>query len=207
MPNVEFRRWQKKGMRAVMMKKFRMAIFLLLMTAMATGCLELDGYAMHYDLDKNMRGKLTLIFYGVHSSGVNKEKEYREFVQGGYIKEGKSMAKDFGLHKTAIRLTNTTATKTDAQVVGYFSKFIAALIPMTEDGDYELKMSNKKLSVRLFANLKKAKNEIATISIRYHGKIVSHNAHHYDGKLNMMVWNMKKIGKAGIVFVLDKSGS
>ena len=64
---------KRRERRAVMVRKFGMTIFLLLMTVIATGCLELDGYAMHYELDKSMRGKLTLIFYGIRSEIRNKK--------------------------------------------------------------------------------------------------------------------------------------
>ena len=188
------------------MKKNVVLIMLLMCTGIfLSGCLNLDTISIFYDIDKNLKGRMELKFLGMHSdeeTEAEKKKEMASFYND-FISGGEDIASTWCLQDVKTELVDKTDFKCNAIITGEINNLPGSIYPITENSTFEIKKTNKIFSVKI-ASCKISEEDAPTeVSIRYNGKILSHNAHLFDETNNTMTWSGKNMEKTGISFVLE----
>jgi len=190
----------KKNVKNVMIMMLTMYVGLFF-----SGCLNLEKMSIRYDIDKDLAGQMVLKFIGINSdeeTEAEKKKEMSDFYDK-YIKDGKEQAEIWCLKNGKTELTDKTDLKCNATVTGEIWNIMGSLYPITEKSDFEIKKNSKTFSVEI-ASCKISEEDLPVeVSIKYAGKILSHNANEFDKKNNLMTWSGKKMEQTGIRFVLE----
>jgi hypothetical protein len=126
-----------------------------------------------------------------------------EFYQKVHQEMGKEQALRWGIEDAKVLFTNKTELRCDATLQGKIHNLGRSLAPLTEEYDFEIKKVNKIFSVKILTGKATEKDLVYNISIKYKGTIVSHNAHRFDKKQNLMTWTGNKLDETGIQFVLN----
>ena len=188
------------------MKKNTILIFLLLSSIIfLSGCLNLEKMSVFYDIDKNQKTSVRLEFAGIHSdkkSDAENKKEMAGFYKD-YIQSGEELASIWCLQKHKTILTEKTDYKCNAVVTGETKNLLGSIYPLTEDSAFEIKETKNTFSVKIDSCKISEDNMPAEVSIRYQGKILSHNANTFDKQDNKMAWFGEKMKETGISFVLE----
>ncbi|MCK5099829.1 MAG: hypothetical protein KAR45_17085, partial [Desulfobacteraceae bacterium] len=120
-----------------------------------------------------------------------------------YINSGREMADSWCLENGKTELTDKTDFKCNAIITGEIKNFPGSIYPIADGSDFEIKKNNKTFSVKIASCKISGEDAPAEVSIKYSGKILSHNAHKFDEKNNMMTWSGENMEKTGISFVLE----
>ena len=186
--------------------KINTALIILLLSSIIilSGCLSLEKMSVFYDIDGNQKTSIRLEFAGIHSdeeSDAENKKEMADFYKD-YIQSGEEMASVWCLQKHKTILTEKTDYKCNAVVTGETKNFLGSIYPLTENSAYEIKQNANTFSVKI-DSCKISENDMpAEVSIRYQGKILSHNANSFDKEDNRMTWFGEKMKETGIIFVI-----
>lgn len=177
-----------------------------------SGCIVSEETRVEMMIETNLTGTMVVEVAGVHSDSQDPEKrakEFADYVGGGYVKEGESLASVFGIDNPVISITNQTATNCHLVVEGTFGNVVRSLSSMASEGDYEIKKADGYLIARFFMQKPKAEpstgittNNVFTFTVHYDGEIQDHNAHHFNQEFNAMSWYDSKMDESGIQFVL-----
>ncbi len=169
-----------------------------------SGCLTLEKMSILYDINKNLTGRVELSFIGIHSDEETEAEKKNEMTDlyNSYVDDGKDMASIYCLDDVKTELTDKTDFKCNAIVTGKIKTFLGSIYPLTDDSVYEIKKDNKQLSVKIDSCNISDEDMPVEVSIRFKGKILSHNAHLFDEKNNKMTWSGQKMNETGISFVL-----
>lgn len=191
------------------MTRMRLRLFFPIAAAFALtlgGCLDLERMTLRYQIEGNLGGRLSIMVHGVHSTEKDagkREKEFREFVEKGYLKDGDEMARKFGLVRSKVVLMNTTESRTDVRLEGDFEQLVSALGPLTGEGDFEIGKKGGRLSVVIRRTPEKPWSDIpAVLILRYEGEILGHNAHRYEEGSKTLTWDLRKMKGGNLEFVL-----
>ncbi|MFQ5693024.1 MAG: hypothetical protein ACE5IM_08285 [Nitrospinota bacterium] len=174
------------------------------LTWLLAGCITADRITFRLEIKESRQGRFTFVACGLHSSERNPEerkKEFRDFVRTGYLEQGARLARTLGLQNPKIELFNKAEAKTDGRVSGNFENALMVLASFTEDGNFQIQRTGDRLSVELYKD--RTETGRVTIQIRYAGKIISHNAHRYDAEAHLMEWDLERLEKRGLYFVLE----
>lgn len=170
-----------------------------------SGCLSIDKISIFYDINKNLTGNMELKFSGLHSdeeAEADKKKEMVNFYND-YINDGKKMADSWCITNGKIVLIDKTDFRCNAIISGEIKNFPGSIYPITENSNFDIKKDNKTFSVKIDSCKIYDKSAPVEVSVKYNGKILSNNAHHFDEKNNIMTWSGEKMEKTGINFVLE----
>ncbi|HSP07044.1 MAG TPA: hypothetical protein VLR94_07690 [Acidobacteriota bacterium] len=172
-----------------------------------TGCVDADRFIIRYDIDRNLRGTVTLEFLGIHSPGEKPEEqqqEMKEFYDGGYREEAAGMEKDWSLSEAHTEITNKTPLRCDAKLTGEIEDLVKSLAPLVREGGtaYEIKRHAHRFSFTARGGWSENDKNLSLI-ITYAGKIVEQNAQKYDEAAHRMEWNLGELTDSGIHFVLE----
>jgi len=194
------------------MARIRLSLFFPVAAAFALtlgGCLDFERMTLRYEVRENLEGRLIVSVLGVHSAAKDagtREKEFREFVEKGYLKDGDEMARKFGLVRSKVVLMNTTESRTDVRLEGEFERVVSALGLLTEEGDFEIEKKGGRLSVVIRRSPEKPWSDIpAVLFLRYEGEILGHNAHRYEKESKTLTWDLRKMKGESLEFVLAPS--
>ncbi|MBC8457625.1 MAG: hypothetical protein H8D67_06480 [Deltaproteobacteria bacterium] len=188
------------------MKILMMVCMVLYACFILPGCLDLDHFQVHYDVSPELSGEMRMSFIGVHSdeeTTAKQKEEMAEFYQKVHQEMGKEQTLRWGIEDAKVLFANKTELRCDATLQGKVHNFVRSLAPLTEDYDFEIKKVDKIFSVKILTGKVTDKDLVYSISIKYGGTIVSHNAHRFDEKQNLMTWTSVKLDKTGIQFVLN----
>ena len=181
------------------MKKTWMLVLCLISALSLTACLDVDSMRVRYDLDRNLDGKLTLEFKGIHAES---EKEMQEFY-GDYQGQATDIVREWGIEKPEVTLENSTASRCDGKVTGEMQSFLRSLEPILEDASYEIKKSEDSISVHIQP---RKSDEPISLALRYAGKVIKSNSQMRDQPDGYMQWDFQKLDERGIEFELDLAG-
>lgn len=188
------------------MKKNVMIMMLVMCAGIIfSGCLNLEKMSLRYDINKDLTGQMVLKFIGINSdeeTEAEQKKEMSDFYDK-YIKDGKGQAEIWCLKNVKTELTEKTDLKCNATVTGEIWNILCSIYPITEKSDYEIQKNSKTFSVEIASCNISEEDLPVDVSIKYAGKILSHNANEYDKKNNVMTWYGTKMEKTGIRFVLE----
>jgi hypothetical protein len=188
-------------------KKILMMVCMVLYACfILPGCLDLDHFQVHFDVSPDLSGEMRMSFTGVHSdeeTTAKQKEEMAEFYQKVHQEMGKEQALRWGIEDAKVLFTNKTEFRCDATLQGKIHNFGRSLAPLTEDYDFEIKKVDKIFSVKILTGKATDKDIAYSISIKYEGTIISHNAHGFDKKQNLMTWTGNKLDETGIQFVLN----
>lgn len=188
-----------------MRKTIMLIILLICAVVLLSGCLSLEKMSVFYDIDKNQTINITLEFINIHSDEDNdaeKKTEMADFYKT-YIKSSEEMSSIWCLQDSKTILTKKTDYKCNAIITGKTNNLLGSLYPLTEDSTFEIRQNKDTFSVKIDSCTISAEEMPAEISIRYNGKIVSHNANTFDKQDNKMTWFGEKMKETGISFVLE----
>jgi len=177
-----------------------------------SGCIVSKETRVEMLIGTNLTGHIEVEVVGVHSDSSDPDKkvsEFDEYLNGGYVEEGESLATVFGVGNPVITITNQTATSCDLVVEGTMGSVVRSLSSMASEGDYEIKKADGYLVARFFmhppeaaTSLEIKTNNTFTVVVHYEGFIQDHNAHHFDPDANAMTWFDTRLDESGIQFVL-----
>jgi hypothetical protein len=196
-----------KGEKPMKRKTIRMMVCMVLYACfILPGCLDLDHFQIHFDVSPDLSGEMRMTFIGVHSdeeTTAKQKAEMAEFYQKEHQEMGKQQALHWGIEDAKIVFTNKTELRCDATLQGKIDNLGRSLAPLTEEYDFEIKKVDKIFSVKILPGKATDEDLAYSISIKYAGTIVSHNAHRFDKKQNLMTWMGNKLDESGIQFVLN----
>lgn len=180
---------------------------LLVAMAFALGCVDAEKINVRLDIDRELQGKVTLEFLGIHSTAGKPEEqkaEMQKFVDSDYKENAERIVREWSLKDAQTELTNKTDSKCDGKIVGEIDTLIKTLSPLVDErgATYEIKRD----ATRFYFTARVPPDPNASsidLTITYPGKIVEHNAQSYNEAAHLMQWNLGKINAAGIHFVLD----
>lgn len=189
-------------------KRMMLAAFLCSVGVGLGGCLAFERWDMRYDIAKDLTVKTTDDIRGISSDEETLEEqkeEMKEFYENAYLEIASSFAHDSCVENIKVTLSNKTDTRCDAKVVGdceNIMKLVAHV--MAKYSEFEIKKTGNYFSVTICAGEEQTQVvEIGTLSVTYAGKIIENNAHKYNRNSHLMKWNLGKIDKSGIHFVLE----
>ncbi|MCK5715078.1 MAG: hypothetical protein KAH64_03880 [Nitrosomonadaceae bacterium] len=193
------------------MRRIKLIILLVTSSIFLSGCFDVDKIVIDYDVKEDLSGKASFTYYGVKSTDPSVEKQKEELNQ--FIETDiPNMVEDshtptIGLKNKSYTILNKTETTCDVQCTGNFDNFLEALPFSSGEIKPKIERDESKVSVILIDNITmEEKQEIeVTLSIKYDGKIIEHNAHNLDKETNTMFWNITELKDQNISFVIKNS--
>ncbi len=187
-------------------------VLLAILIFIIYGCLDIKDYSLKYDLKENFSG--TIEFYNevISYAETDKELEADKEEVYEYIDKfpelKKKFEKEFGIEDAKIEILDETESKWNISITGKYNNLLMAIPFLYEEGtDFDINKNASVISIRIIPEVPKksfsGESPLITFYLKYEGKIIKHNAHQFDQEQNQMMWNLYKLSKEGIYFVLE----
>ena len=190
--------------------KFIIVAFLGGLAFVSLGCIDCETIEMHYKISDDLKGELTVIFWGVHSWSYptttleSQKKEMKAFYDGGYLNGSGYLQKWFGMDSSEVELFDKTDTECNAKINGKILWFPSSLATtISDEADFVLQKAEDRLYVSIGIAEDSNDCPLSIFTLEYEGEIIAHNASNYDTTSNLLQWERGKIQSPGIYFVLD----
>ena len=172
-----------------------------------TGCLDVEEQRVHCDIDLGLSADVRIEFIGVHSDEKSPEaqkKEVGKLYGTNHLDMAQELALMYGLEGHTVTFTNKTDLRCDATLAGKSDSVLRVLTPLTQGAEFEFVRNSNIFSARIIVPEKKPEDkQKVTLLISYEGRIVTNNAAVYDKEKRLMTWQVDKLTKSGIRFVLS----
>lgn len=174
--------------------KFQPSVFLIIVSLALTGCLDIEKTDVVIDVNTNLSGSVMYNFSNIHSTEKNGEEKKAEMARFYEEEPGQTMRNfsKYGFTDVKARLFNQTPLRCDATLSAKFRHLTSSLFTLEfvdKHRNYQISRQGTRLKMRFWTNIGFDNN---TLTIRYEGKVISHNADSYDKQTRHLVWKPGK---------------
>lgn len=188
-------------------KLIGLVVFTAHLPFLESSCPKFDKYEVTYDVSEKLDGKIThrvLGFRYIRGTYEERKKKMEEFYAGGYKEETADIIKLGLINNAQVEIFDKTDTKCNVLISGTFDNLVRTLTPTPVSGDFTFRKEGDRLTIIILGGCTDEEVDCSdfTISLKYAGEIIKHNAHKFDEDSNLHQWYGEKIEPPGIYFVL-----